>query len=68
MSRTDKRIVTVFAQTENGKFIAEWPSIPEAAFVNNTTASFISNALYMYKDHFSVGKFWMTEKCDIKQC
>jgi len=66
MSRTGKRTVTVFAWTENGKFIGEWPSISKAAFVNNTTASSISNALYVYKDHFSVGKFWMTEKCDIK--
>ena len=61
MQRTNCKSIKVFVWTENGKFIGEWPSITYAAKANDTTSSSVTNALYMYKDRFSVGKFWLKE-------
>ena len=67
MSRTNRNSVEISAYTETGKPVGVYPSITNAAKSNNVSQSTISNALFYYKDHFAVGKFWLRKDDSIEE-
>ena len=57
--RTNRNSINIFVYDESGKYIGEWPSITQAAKACNVAQSSISDALYYYKDHFAVKRYWL---------
>lgn len=64
-TKTNCKSVTVYAFNDKGEYLGEWVSASEAARANNTTPSSISRGLWGKEDHFSVGRYWLTNKEDI---
>lgn len=64
-TKTNCKSVTVYTFNDKGEYLGEWVSISEAARANNTTPPSVATGLWGKEDHFSVGRYWLTNKEDI---
>lgn len=63
--KTNCKSVTVYAFNDKGEYLGEWVSITEAGRANNIAPSSVAKGLWGKEDHFSVGRYWLTNKEDI---